>query len=508
MPRPNGLFWWCLVASLIAFSHAAYAKTWDVKTVDELKTAFSQAQAGDEIELADGEYLLTAALRTATAGKKGAPIVIKSKRRNKAKLSFSSQEGLVINHEWWEVDGLWISGCLNGCAAGVHVKPGAHNFLLTRSTLTDWSQHVKGSRTKDTDGAVNDAKIINNEFYNTMLRDQNGGSTPIDIVGGRRWYIARNYVHDYGGDPNGDYGIFLKGVTYDGMIEQNLVVGSTSPAFAKGAIVGISFGGGGTGAQFVPNGDISCEDYNSVARNNIILNTTDAGLHTKRACGSKFYHNMVYKAGIGLQIQIDGAKDPVLIQHNLLGGRITGKNNRTEIDNWVQVTDQDFAKVFTDPAKYDFSLKPAAADLLFKVDTLNAVSNDYCDVNRANKTSYGAIATMDARCKVWPWPTNRSWANEMMMPDMGMPDMGMADMTSDMKTEDMSDMPPSDMSGGQQDMTSPKDMISQPSDLPTVGRNDSRDDDGCQSVPSTPLAPSLTMFLLTCFGLGWRRRHV
>ena len=123
-----------------------------------------------------------------------------------------------------------------------------------------------------------------------------------------------------------------------------------------GASVGISFGGGGTGAQFVPNDDNSCEDFNSIARNNIVAQTTDAGLHTKRACGSKFYHNTVFDVGAGLQIQINGAGDPVDIQRNILQGRITGQNNRTEQDNLIQASLADFTGAYADPANLDFSL--------------------------------------------------------------------------------------------------------------------------------------------------------
>ena len=51
-----------------------------------------------------------------------------------------------------------------------------------------------------------------NEFYNTTVRETNHSVTPVDVVGGRRWVVRDNFIHDHA--KNGGNGIsyqpFLK----------------------------------------------------------------------------------------------------------------------------------------------------------------------------------------------------------------------------------------------------------------------------------------------------------
>ena len=485
--------------SLLCCLVASDAVAQDLNSAQSIKQAIEQASAGDVLELEPGTYVFSGAIRTRNAGTEEAPITLTSKAGGRAVLKFSGVEGLIVLHPHWVVRGIGIDGCAGGaCQAGLHIKPNADHLLVEGNVLTNWTQHIKSSRTVEVGGGANDVRVIGNEFYNTTPFTGRG-STPIDVVGGDRWLIARNYVHDYGGSNNGNYGIFIKGVTRDSVIEQNLVVGYTSPEFKVGASVGISFGGGGTGKQFVPNNDNSCEDFNSIARNNIVAQTTDAGLHTKRACGSKFYHNTVFDVGAGLQIQINGAGDPVDIQRNIFQGRITGQDNRTEQDNLIQASLADFTGAYTDPANLDFSLL-STQGALFGLARTDEVMLDYCDVMRApDSTAYGAVSSQG--CSTWPW-TSRAQEPQMPSEDASQ-DMDAMDASEDMppsedQTPDTSN--PSDTSpdAAEADMSAPD--MSSPSP--------ETEQDGCASASGA--APSPLGLLLglvgVMFGVGRRLR--
>lgn len=462
----------------------------NLNSAEKIKEAIEQASPGDVLELDSGTYTFSGAVRTRAAGTQATPITLTSRAGGRAVLKFSGAEGLIVLHPYWVVRGIGLDGCAGGaCQAGLHIKPDANHIVVEGNVFTNWTQHIKSSRTTQVGGGANDGRIIGNEFYNTTPFTGRG-STPIDIVGGDRWLIARNYIHDYGGSNNGNYGLFIKGVTRDCVIEQNLVVGYTSPEFKVGASVGISFGGGGTGKQFVPNEDNSCEDINGIARNNIVAQTTDAGLHTKRACGSKFYHNTVFDVGGGLQIQINGAGDPVEIRRNILGGRIFGGDNRTEQDNLIQASLTDFTNAYTDPVNLDFSLTPGAMQTIFALPRVDEVMLDYCGVMReGTSTAYGAVSSDG--CDTWPWvprPLTPTTPVEDSTPDMD--DMG--DTSSDMTSaeDQTSDSSGVDQSSDASSMDSTQDI-----DVPLP---ETEGEGGCASAGGTA-PPPLTVLM---FGLG------
>ena len=366
-----------------------------VSNASQIRSAFGSASSGDRIIIAPGEYSFSASIWTGNAG----PVTVTTTEVGAAKLNFDSVEGLVFNHPDWTLEKVWVNGVCAGenCEAGVGVKAGATRFRLQSARVSNWTQHVKAAR--DPNNEVEDAQILSSEFYNDALRPN--GATPLDLVGGKRWRIIGNYVHDYGGDPNGDYGIFLKGGTSNGVIERNLVICAQDNA-PGGATVGISFGGGGTGYSFCPNQNCDCEDYDSIARNNIVLHCTDAGLHTKRACGSKFYNNTVYDVGAGVQIQINGAGAPVQIRNNVLSAGISGPGNLyTEANNLIRAPATVFRSAYANPDEADFSSGPDTSALQNLGADLAEVTDDYCGTPR-NAIDLGAVEFPSA-CRTWPW---------------------------------------------------------------------------------------------------------
>ena len=388
-----------LIAGMVVVPAAVLAEDIIVSSSAGLIDAFDRARAGDVIRVMPGTYAFTNSIWTSRNGTAAAPIVVTGGTLPDVRLDFESVEALVFNHAFWVLENVWVNGVCRdpeACEAAVGVKPPADGFVMRGCRISNWTQHVKASRTPNDE--ADDASLLGNEMYNDVPIN---GSV-IDIVGGKRWRVAGNFVHDFGGDQSsGDYGIFLKGATSEGIVERNLVIcGHLRPSF--GIEVGISMGGGGTGFNFCPNNDCSCEDFNSVVRNNIVLNCSDTGLHTKRACGSKFFHNVVAQSGGGLQIQNDGAGAPVAIQHNVLGGSIVGGTNRVATGN-IEAGPGALSMIYRDPANADFregrdttSVRDLAADL-------GEVPEDYCGTPRPRGASDLGPVEFPAGCETFPW---------------------------------------------------------------------------------------------------------
>lgn len=391
---------------LQAVSTTASAAVVTVTTTQALKDAVAAAQPGTVIEMAPGTYTIVGSLRTAAAGTKAQPITLRAASTGPARIDFSdTQEGIVVGHADWILEHLWVNGvCAGGCgggAAGIHVKATADRVVVRQSRITNWGENIKSDR----DGASepSDGLLIGNEISNEGADIASGG-TGIDLVGGLRWRIVGNYVHDFARNET-HYGIFVKGGARDAVIERNLVIGAKVLPPGTGAAVGISFGGGGTGAQFcnpnnVGGGGCACETFDGIARNNIVLNTTDAGLHTKRACGSVFAHDTVYNTGLGLQIQNVGAGAPVVLRNSVLGKGITG--TATSEGNLLNVDDATWKKLFVDPGAADFTEGADASAIRDKGAALPAVTDDYFGAARQGMTDLGAIE-LPTKGKVWPW---------------------------------------------------------------------------------------------------------
>jgi hypothetical protein len=388
--------------SLFAPAFSASAADRIVSSPEELRDAFANASAGDTITVAPGTYRITDTLWTRNDGEPGRPITVKADRLGDVRLDFESREAIVINNTYWVLADLWINGACanpNNCETAVGVKPSAHGFVLHHSRVSDWYQHIKGSRTAETE--VEDVTISGCELYNAVPRR----AQVIDVVGGKRWRIIGNYVHDFGGGTNGEFGIFLKGATSDGIIEQNLVLCAKDRPLA-GTSVGISLGQGGSDPQYCPNQDCSCEDRNGIVRNNIVAHCTDTGLHALRACGGRFYNNTVYDTLGGLQIQEDSPLAPVEIRNNMMSQRIFGGSNYVASDNLVEVPDVVFQSVYAEPDQENFGDGADLSAVLDRAAILSEVTSDYCGRTREGSFDFGAIE-FPAACVTWPWSADR-----------------------------------------------------------------------------------------------------
>jgi hypothetical protein len=167
-------------------------------------------------------------------------------------------------------------------------------------------------------------------------------------VSGDDWVIRNCYIHDYGKGGGVTYGVFLKGGGRNGVIESSLVDGGK-----RGTTVGISFGGGLTGKQWLPtrDGKIAAEHDGGIARNNVVVRTADVAYHSNNGANCRFYNNLAYGCK-GFQRQASYPKDPVLVNNAV--GKLSGADASSNHN--VGPGEKAW---FQDPDKYDFRLTAA-----------------------------------------------------------------------------------------------------------------------------------------------------
>ncbi len=97
-----------------------------------------------------------------------------------------------------------------------------------------------------------------NRIYNTAARRTENPVTPIDLVAASDWTIRGNLVADFvkDGSDRTSYGVFAKGGGSGNLLEGNTVLCEHRLRGAPGRRVGLSFGGGGSGAGVLPRGQV------------------------------------------------------------------------------------------------------------------------------------------------------------------------------------------------------------------------------------------------------------
>jgi hypothetical protein len=318
----------------------AAAREINASNAAEIRTAMAEAKPGDIISIPPGEYEIPDALVAKASGTKEQPITLRTKGDTgyaKLKITGKSDIGFRVLGKFWILHGLHIEG--NPATVDliqIDATQGGGDLRMTDCKISKCQEFlIKASRSREV--AADNVILDHCEWFDC-------GGTAIDLVAGDRWIIRGNYVHDYGKDGGTHYGIFLKGGGRFGLIESNIVEGRAG----KGT-VGISFGGGLTGPQWLPlaaDGKVAPEHTEGVCRNNIVIGTGDCAFHANNASKCEFYNNLAYDCGAGFQRQGSYPPDPRLI-NNVLSGSIRGGEsspNLTKVNKaWFTAPDaQDF----------------------------------------------------------------------------------------------------------------------------------------------------------------------
>lgn len=372
-----------LALSVVPFFVPARALARDVpvSTAAELRAAVEGAVPGDVILLADGTYDVTGNVRADATGTAAMPIVVRAVTPLGARVRFDALEGFLVSGPYWTFEGLDIEGVCaahSDCEHAFHVVGAADSTTIRGNRVHGFNAQIKANGSGTPRVWPDDVVVEDNELFNETVRMTSNPVTPIDVVGGRRWVIRGNYIHDHskGQGDNISYAAFLKGNGRDGIIERNLVM--CEVLHTGGIRLGLSFGGGGTGPDSIcEDGTCSPEHQGGVMRNNVIANCpADVGIYVNECADCRVLHNTLYR-GTGIDVRF--AASSVEVIGNLLSGRVRMRDGATltSSGNLEMVSDAQFAAWFESPATADFDLVDGSS-IVDQGTALPDVSDDFC----------------------------------------------------------------------------------------------------------------------------------
>jgi len=382
---------------------AAHAEERAVATTAQLVAALAVANPGDVITLGPGTYPVSANLRCDRAGEAARPITVRAAVLGSAIIASSAVEGFHVTAPHWRFEGLELHGtCADDadCEHGFHVTGRADGVAIVGNRVVDFNAQIKGNGSPDGAGGAytwpDDVLVEGNELYDTRPRRTSNPVTKIDVVGGRRWIVRANYLHDFakaGGDTI-SYAAFLKGNSRDGVIERNLVV---CEQLHRGQIrLGLSLGGGGTSPDSICE-DATCnpEHQHGILRNNLIAHCpADVGIYLNEASDTKLYFNTLYDT-TGIDVRF--ASSTATVRGNLVSGVIRDREGTsTRADNVDGVGDAMIEAWFTDPAGLDFTLVDGAR-IVEGAAGVPEVTDDFCGNPRTGRFDVGAVEYDGAR---------------------------------------------------------------------------------------------------------------
>jgi hypothetical protein len=314
--------------------NAAGERLRPVSTTEALAQALREAQPGDTILLASGTYV-TGTISTGTAGTKDHPITLRSAELGGARLRSTVNELIRVHAPYWIFEGLDIA-CSGhgGCEHAFHITGPADHTIIRNNRIHDFDTHIKGNGENGSFPA--DVLIESNMFFNSDVRQTNRPAHPIDVVGGVGWTVRGNLIADFGSTGGPSFAGYMKGHSSHGMFERNLVICELKRK-STGLTVGLSFGGGGTGAEFCQGG-CAYEHENGIMRNNIIMNCPkDIGIYLNRAHATQVLNNTLYDT-YGMDVRFPETSSE--IRDNVIAGGIRLRDGALaiETDNLIAGT--------------------------------------------------------------------------------------------------------------------------------------------------------------------------
>jgi len=373
-----------------------------VSTTAQLVNAINGAAPGHVITLSPGTYNVSDNLLCDTPGTAAQPIMVRAASLGGAVIRFNTDEGFKVTAPYWTFENLDVQGACpshDDCEHAFHVTGRADFTTIRDCRLRDFNAMIKGNGEGSPFVFPDDVLIESSELFNSTVRDTANPVTPIDVVGGRRWVIRGNFIHDHakGQDDQISYAAFLKGNSRDGVFERNLVVCERD--HTGGVRLGLSFGGGGSGPPSIcEDGTCNPEHQNGLMRNNVILNCPqDVGIYLNEALNTRVYNNNLYNTtGIDVRFTPTSAD----LRNNILSGQIRNRDGGTSTKgaNREAVTQLQWLTWFLNPAAADFSLL-LGTQLVNLGANLAQVPDDYCGRPRGDgATDIGAVEYSAGPC--------------------------------------------------------------------------------------------------------------
>ncbi len=376
-----------MLAVMWVLAAPAAAHEVQVRDSGDLIAAVQNADAGDDIVLADGVYLITGKITAGSVGTAAAPITVRAAHPLGALIRSSSQVLFEVTAPFWHFSGLDIRGVCSDdttCEHAFHVVGAADGFELSHCRLGDFNAHLK----VNADGAHHlpaDGVVADNEFFDTHPRHTDNPVATVNIDNAVRWVVRGNLVHDFQKDGGGEdaYGIFVKGGSQSPVIERNLIECNSVHA-PVGHMVGLSFGAHGMDSNLCPpywDFQKVCdpEVTGGVMRNNIIGSCNGDGIYVFRSKESQILYNSMERTG-GIEFRLPGSSG--VVRGNVL-------------DRPVRAVD---GAHFTDGGNRLAGAGPVA---LPGPDAL--VADDYCGRARMGGLDVGALQARLGVCALLHW---------------------------------------------------------------------------------------------------------
>jgi len=390
-----------LAAALLAPA-AGGAGVVPVATPTQLIAAIDGATPGDVITLAAGTYDISQNLNCDVPGTANAPIVVRSALPLGALIRFDAVEGFKVSARHWVFEDLDIQGVCadhSDCEHAFHVFGDADFWALRRSRVRDFNAQIKSNRDPLAMVFPDDVVIEGNEFADTAPRQTGNPVTKIDVVGGRRWIVRANFIHDFEKveSDHVSYAAFLKGNSRDGLFERNLVICERD--HSGGVRLGLSLGGGGSSpGSICEDGVCTPEHQHGTLRNNVIVNCpADVGIYLNEAQDTRIYDNtLIATTGIDVRFTASTAD----IRNNLVSGQIRNRDGGTSTQsaNLTGITTPQYEQWFADPLAADLTLLDGTA-FVDLAEPLAAVPDDYCGRLRGSSPDRGAVEYEDPTCE-------------------------------------------------------------------------------------------------------------
>jgi hypothetical protein len=314
----------------------------DVSSMDSLITALKQARAGQTILLRKGVYKIPNGqiLNLVADGEPAFPIALVAETRGEVIIEGRSQVAMKVRGKHWQISDLILQGVCKQeqfCEHAIQVVGDADFLTVQNTDFIDFNAHIKSngllSKTSGEREFPDNVLLKGNRFFNKTARNTNSSVTPIDVVGGDDWVVEGNFISDFAklGRDKIAYGAFLKGGGSRGVFDKNVVVCSWQVDYvsATDVRVGLSFGGGGTGAQFCAADDCQYEHQNGQLTNNIIANcSNDVSVYINRAKQIDIQNNILIGSQ-GIDIH-HGSKD-IRASTNMLHGKVTVRDAESSV---------------------------------------------------------------------------------------------------------------------------------------------------------------------------------
>ena len=376
----------CLAAA------SAGAQVVPVADPAQLIAAINAAQPGHVITLAPGTYDVAQNLNCDVGGTPNAPIKVRAAVLGSAVIRFDAVEGFKVSAPHWLFENLEIHGVCavhSDCEHAFHLFGDAEFTRIRDCRLRDFNAQIKSNVTN---GDFPDDVVIERcEFWDTTARNTSNPVTKIDIVGGRRWKVRANFIHDHekGQGDNVSYAAFLKGNSREGLFERNLVICERD--HTGGVRLGLSFGGGGSGPDPIcEDGSCTPEHQNGTMRSNLIAHCpADVGIYLNEAANTVLDQNTLIET-TGIDVRF--AASTATVRNSLVSGQIRNRDGGTStlVSNLTGLTLATYDTFFVDPANLDLTLQDGSQ--LVDLGAPLPTTRDYCgNLRLAGPPDRGAL---------------------------------------------------------------------------------------------------------------------